>query len=149
MTAAPGTIASPADSLAHRGRALAAVRFGKDGAEQLSYGELAATVAKLARGLSARGMGRDDHVVVLADPSPAWIGAALGIMRATKEGDATLIIGVPRLYRAVFDAIGERDSAGCGRRRRAGTEPGSGRRSPRCCRGHRRARCSASPPGPR
>ncbi|MDX5895364.1 AMP-binding protein [Rubrobacter radiotolerans] len=95
----PDTLASLVDSLHRRRRRTAVLAFGEGGAERWTYAQLAKEADRVARGLGALGVGRGDHVAMLADPGPAWISAALAVLRAgasvvpldTQLDDATLL----------------------------------------------------------
>ena len=59
----------------------AALIAGTSG-EEISYGELARPIERVAGGLAARGIGRGDVVAVWAPNVPPWAGISLAAMRA-------------------------------------------------------------------
>jgi long-chain acyl-CoA synthetase len=54
----------------------------KAGSERRSYAELADQVRRLAGGLVEAGVGRGDHVALLAGNRPEWVAACLAVIQA-------------------------------------------------------------------
>jgi long-chain acyl-CoA synthetase len=74
------TLGSVVDGLwAHGGRP-ALVTVGEEGLEIWTYGELAGWVRRLAGGLRGAGVGRGDHVALLAANSKEWVAACLAVI---------------------------------------------------------------------
>src|SRR6184192_974537 len=76
------TLQSIVDSLGERGEKTALVAVGKKDLHRWSFEKLAACVRAFANGLAGDGFKRGDTVALLAENSPEWIAAALGIIRA-------------------------------------------------------------------
>ncbi|MHB9100201.1 MAG: AMP-binding protein [Sulfuricella sp.] len=68
--------------LASFGQRPAILALGPEGATTWSYAELAAHVEALAGGLIQAGLMRGESVALFAPDSPAWIAAALAVIRA-------------------------------------------------------------------
>src|SRR5436190_6659282 len=93
------TLQSIVDSLGERGEKAALVAVGKKDLHRWSFEKLAACVRAFANGLAGDGFKRGDTVALLAENSPEWIAAALGIIRAgmvvvpldVQLGDKTLV----------------------------------------------------------
>jgi len=77
-----GTLQDLVCDLARHGKSEAVVAFRRSGEQRLSFAELDATVAGLANGLAARGIGLGQRVIVFATNRPEWIFAALAILRS-------------------------------------------------------------------
>lgn len=61
---------------------LPAVATGTAGGwQELTYGELARRVDRVAAGLAARGVRPGERVVLVADAGPSWVATLLGILR--------------------------------------------------------------------
>jgi acyl-CoA synthetase (AMP-forming)/AMP-acid ligase II len=76
------TLRSVVDGLwAHGGRP-ALVSVGEEGVEIWTYGELAGWVRRLAGGLHGAGVGRGEHVALLATNSKEWVAACLAVISA-------------------------------------------------------------------
>jgi len=78
-----------AETLAHRLGDLAAggdrpaiLAFGAEGADTISYAELADRAGRIAGGLRAHGIEPGERVGIHAPNSPAWIAARIGILHA-------------------------------------------------------------------
>jgi len=67
-------------SLDGQGERPAVVAFGTEDATTWTYARLADAAGRIATGLTDRGVGPGDRVVVSADPSPVSIAAVLGIL---------------------------------------------------------------------
>jgi long-chain acyl-CoA synthetase len=76
------TLRSLIDTLSERGDRPAVLALHKEGIEYWSYAELVDHVRQLARGLIENGVGRDDHVALLAGNGPGWIVACLAVIEA-------------------------------------------------------------------
>src|SRR5919199_554560 len=74
------TLSHLIDVLAEHGDRQAVLILHKEGAESWSYNELVEHARRLARGLAKVGVGRGDHVVLLAPSRPEWIVACLAIV---------------------------------------------------------------------
>jgi long-chain acyl-CoA synthetase len=70
------------DGLSEHGDRPALLALLKEGSVRRSYAELADQVRWLARGLAGAGVGRGDHVALLAGNRPEWVAACLGVIRA-------------------------------------------------------------------
>jgi long-chain acyl-CoA synthetase len=81
-TGGVGTLRSVVDGLSAFGGRPALVAFGEERVEIWSYGELAARVGRLARGLRGVGVERGDHVAILCANRPEWIAACLAVVLA-------------------------------------------------------------------
>src|SRR5205085_7335629 len=76
------TLQSVIDGLAEHGDRPALLALHRAGSERRSYAELADQVRRLARGLAEAGVGRGDHVALLAGNRPEWVAACLAVIRA-------------------------------------------------------------------
>jgi long-chain acyl-CoA synthetase len=77
-----GTLGSVIDGLSARGGRPALVAFREEGAETLSYRELAGRVRLLAHGLRGVGVERGDHVAIVCGNRPEWVAACLAVISA-------------------------------------------------------------------
>ena len=68
--------------LAEHGDRQAVLALQREGAESWSYADLAEHARRLAVGLAKVGIGRGDHVALLASSRPEWIVACLAIVGA-------------------------------------------------------------------
>jgi long-chain acyl-CoA synthetase len=76
----PRTLGTLIDALAERGDRRAVLALREQGAESWSYGELSEHARRLAHGLIEAGVGRGDHVALLATNRPEWIAASLAVV---------------------------------------------------------------------
>ena len=76
------TLQSLLETLPERGDRRVLLALYKEDVEHWSYGGLADHVRRLARGLVERGVGRGDHVALLAANGPEWIVACLAVVGA-------------------------------------------------------------------
>jgi long-chain acyl-CoA synthetase len=76
------TLRSLIDALPEHGDRQAVLALHKEGAECWSYSELADHVRRLAHGLIETGVGRGDHVALLAPNRPEWVAACLAVIGA-------------------------------------------------------------------
>jgi long-chain acyl-CoA synthetase len=76
------TLRSVVDGLGAHSRRPAIVAVGEKGVELWTYGELAGLVRRLAGGLRGAGVGRGDHVALLATNSREWVAACLAVVSA-------------------------------------------------------------------
>lgn len=81
-TAELRTLRSLVEDLADHGERPALTVLREEGAESLSYAELAGRVDGLARGLAASGVHQGDHVALLAENGPEWVAVCLGVLGA-------------------------------------------------------------------
>jgi long-chain acyl-CoA synthetase len=72
------TLVSLTEALSEHGEEPAIVAMREEGAERWSYTELGDHVRRLAHGLADVGVGRGDHVALLAGNRPGWVVACLG-----------------------------------------------------------------------
>src|SRR5215204_2104648 len=70
------------DVLAEHGDRQAMLALQEEGYESWSYAELAESARGLAHGLTKAGVGRGDHVMLLAPARPEWMVACLAIVGA-------------------------------------------------------------------
>src|SRR5215212_10000433 len=78
----PRTLRSLVDTLSERGVRLAMLALHKEDVERWSYTELADHARRLASGLVRTGVGRGDHVALLAGNRVEWIVACLAVIGA-------------------------------------------------------------------
>ncbi|EGJ49672.1 AMP-binding protein [Desulfocurvibacter africanus] len=76
------TLVGKLAAMADRGDKPAIIAFGEKDAETISFAELDARTGRVAASLSARGLDRHAVVAFMAEPSPAFMTAALGVLRA-------------------------------------------------------------------
>lgn len=76
----PRTLRSLVDTLPERGDRLAVLALHKEDVERWSYAELADHTRRLARGLVETGVGRGDHVALLAGNRVEWVVACLAVI---------------------------------------------------------------------
>jgi long-chain acyl-CoA synthetase len=76
------TLRSLIDALPEHGDRPAVFALQKEDAERWSYSELDDHVRRLARGLADVGVGRGDHVALLAPNGPEWLAACLAVIWA-------------------------------------------------------------------
>ncbi len=76
------TLRSLVDSLSERGDRPVVLALHKEDVERWSYSGLAGCVRRLACGLSESGVGRGEHVALLAANGPEWIIACLAVIGA-------------------------------------------------------------------
>ena len=76
------TLAALVATLPARGARNAVVAFAHGGTMTISYARLADSIARAARGMRARGIGRTDRVALLGPNSPEWIVAYFAIVTA-------------------------------------------------------------------
>ena len=80
--AALRTTAELLDVLSGRADTTAVLALQETGAKCWTCAKLADNAQRLARGLVEAGVGRGDHVAMLAENQPEWIAAALAVMAA-------------------------------------------------------------------
>src|SRR5438874_12664433 len=93
------TLRSVIDSLTERGDKTALVVFDKKDRHCWSFQELAACARSFGNGLVRQDFKRGDAVALIAENSPEWIAAVIGIIRAgmvavpldVQLGDKTLV----------------------------------------------------------
>nr|MBA4115681.1 AMP-binding protein [Rubrobacter sp.] len=78
----PRTVQSLLDTLHGRGDRPALLTLHKEGMERWSYAEFADHARRLSRGLAEAGVGRGDHVALLAGNRAEWIVACLAVFGA-------------------------------------------------------------------
>src|SRR5215212_8999404 len=78
----PRTLRSLIDALPGQGDRTAVLALRKEDAERWTYAELADYSRRLARGLTEAGVGRGDHVALLAPNSAEWMAACLAVIGA-------------------------------------------------------------------
>src|SRR5436190_586729 len=76
------TLQSVIDRFPEHGDRPALLALHRAGIERRSYAELADQVQRLARGLAEAGVGRGDHVALLAGNRTEWITACLAVIKA-------------------------------------------------------------------
>ena len=76
------TLRSLVDAISEHGDQPAVLALHKEEIERWSYAELADQAWRLAGGLSETGVGRGDHVALLAANRPEWIAACLAVIGA-------------------------------------------------------------------
>lgn len=76
------TLQSLVEGLGEHGDRPAVLTFRDEGADELSYAELADLARRLANGLAEAGVGRGDRVALFAANRPEWILACLAVLRA-------------------------------------------------------------------
>jgi long-chain acyl-CoA synthetase len=76
------TLGSLIDVLAEHGDRQAVLALQEEGAESWPYGELAEHARRLAYGLTKAGIGRGDHVALLAPNRPEWMVACLAVVES-------------------------------------------------------------------
>jgi long-chain acyl-CoA synthetase len=64
------------------GERAAVIAFQKDGKEQWSFTRLAEQSSRVAAGLMKAGVGKGDHIALVAENRPEWLAACLGILAA-------------------------------------------------------------------
>src|SRR5438876_9099215 len=93
------TLQSVVDSLGEHAEKTALLVLGKKDRQRWSFQELAACARSFANGLVRQDFKRGDAVALIAENSPEWIAAVLGIIRAgmvavpldVQLGDETLV----------------------------------------------------------
>jgi len=78
----PVTLPGVIDQLERHGDRHAVLHFAREDCSTWTFTRLCREARTRAAALQASGLKRGDKVAVLADPSPAWFGAALGVLRA-------------------------------------------------------------------
>src|SRR5262245_44933364 len=105
----------------------AVVAFGTDRTETWSYGKLAEHAERLAAGLANAGFGKDTCIGLLADNSPQWFAACLGVLASgaiavpldmqlgeealrheLRDSDVRVIFTTERLLKRVRQGLGRR-----------------------------------------
>jgi long-chain acyl-CoA synthetase len=76
------TLAALVATFASRGEHNAVIAFVRDGTRTLSYVQLAESIARIARGLRAHGVGGGERVALLGPNSLEWIAAYFAIVTA-------------------------------------------------------------------
>src|SRR5919202_2270168 len=76
------TLQSLIETLFGHGDKPVVLALQKESAQRWSYAELADHVRRLAHGLTEAGVGRGDHVALLAGNRPEWIVACLAVVGA-------------------------------------------------------------------
>ena len=76
----PRTLGSLINTLAEHGDRQAVLALQEEGTESWSYADLVEHARHLAGGLAEMGVGRGDHVALLAPNRPEWIVACLGVV---------------------------------------------------------------------
>ena len=77
-----GTLQAFLEKLPERGDRPALLALRKEDIERWSYADLVDHARRLARGFAERGVGRGDHVALLAVNRPEWVVACLAVIGA-------------------------------------------------------------------
>lgn len=97
------TLRSVIGGLGAHGRRPAIATVGDKGVEVWTSGDLAGWVRRLASGLHGAGVGRGEHVAILATNSREWVAACLAVTSA-----GAVVVEVVEAVREHVAALGAR-----------------------------------------